>query len=103
MGKLVQRFIKGQYFGGATLFLDSRGSTEAIATERTLVAYVEEFNFPRFLSVDRGIEKRMVLDAKRRLLESYRNQKGTAFFAELSDDRLKQFAELAYLQPVKPS
>jgi len=101
--KTVQRFGKGQYFGGATLFLDSRGSTEAIATERTLVAYVEEFNFPRFLSVDRSIEKKMVLEAKRRLLEAYRNHKGTAFFADMNDGALKVFSEQSYLQPVKPS
>ena len=50
----LTRFGKGQYFGGAQLFLDVRVVVpDAYATERTLVCSINEANVPRFLSVRR--------------------------------------------------
>ena len=104
MKALKQTYTQGQFFGGASLFKDAAPrpgkAVEAVAAQPTLLACISEANFPRLLTVDASIQKQLLLEAKRRLLFSYRATR-VPFFCEITDANLTKFAEMSQLMPLK--
>lgn len=93
----------GQTFGGTSLFLDARPQAqrevEATVTKKVLLACLPQSAFDRLLEANTRVSAMLTLEAKRRLLFSFRSSR-IPFYSDLSDTQIQKFAELATLRTV---
>ncbi|CEO98854.1 unnamed protein product (mitochondrion) [Plasmodiophora brassicae] len=98
---VLNRFIKGQYFGELALILQMPRTADVIAVETSLLIEISKYDLDRLLSFNDGLNKEMHLRIAERVAQQFRRYQ-TPFFESMSNASLVKLASTAKIRIYEP-